>query len=929
MTDSAIQKRKPTSIFNQVANQAANYENGENDENDENYENENIEDYDPEPSSPRRPASPELVGIDDLQNSPPRSPHSPQVQPHPSTPSDVQMSDMDKIDDPHFFEVDAEMDQAYDFDALLGNGHFVDDGDWDHQLAGFLDAEPGMEMEMDDLDDNLYNEDFGLPEGEGNGDPELRAPVFQFEAEQALDEDAQHPPDDQPDEEPPFGAEYQAFREHDLICNAYIDTFIQKVVYGATHRALKHQLQSAQRTIAANPLVPREDVNEMAQTIGTAEVRLGVSTNHIITTFILCPLCKRRYTYEYIRAADDSSCLNEACEGVLFTVRDLASGSKRRVPKLTYPYVSPIAWLKHMLSLPGMSELVQTWRNNEDIDWELSEPISSEEWMKNLDPNKPIGDISEGWGWRSTLAGMERRYNPQTGITVDENILDRPIRFVSLPFGLSLTMNTDWFQATKEGNYSVGACYMVLNNIPRHLQFLRENIALCIIFPGPREPTDYALEQMVEPLVNDLLELKQGIHMNVRCGDPPIYEEKLVHGELSQHIADLIARIKIGGRAGLKSELNFCLYCHCRLSSLSVQAGYMQNRFVFRDPQQEVNNAYRWRFLPSHEERRQLFEETGVRFMAFHRIPGWCTLSSSPPDMMHLFYLRGMNWIVKQVLVASGILNKRRPGDREPQDIFNQCLRTMWIPKNFQRTPPKVLRFCLAVKMIDKQSITANEIAFGQQLLELLCKDYLANNVPLPPNFHYMMHLEEFLLKTGSAYNTHMWSMERANHIVSQINHKGKSNGILEGTLMRGWWSYSTIQDLINVMRSLPDRTPVDDSVIEDLMAALQSGTEQAQQQGTLAQFIAQCQTAYTQLYGIHATSHSQSLSETGAFETLLARQVEDYNPKTKRLDAAHRAVVDASTLDYVYEPPQAEATHQARDQAKIRRRYRRIKNRR
>lgn len=64
--------------------------------------------------------------------------------------------------------------------------------------------------------------------------------------------------------------------------------------------------------------------------------------------------------------------------------------------------------------------------------------------------------------------------------------------------------------------------------------------------------------------------------MRVRQGDPPTYQEELVHGELSQHIADLIARIKIGGGAGVRSELNFCLYCHARLSSLSVAAGYMR-----------------------------------------------------------------------------------------------------------------------------------------------------------------------------------------------------------------------------------------------------------------------------------------------------------------------------------------------------------------
>lgn len=110
----------------------------------------------------------------------------------------------------------------------------------------------------------------------------------------------------------------------------------------------------------------------------------------------------------------------------------------------------------------------------------------------------------------------------------------------------------------------------------------------------------------------------------------------------------------------------------------------------------------------------------------------------------------------------------------------------------------QVLRFCLAVNIIDKRSITPAEVGFAQRLLESLCVDYVKNNVQLSPNFHYMMHLEESMLKSGSVYNTHVWGMERANGVVSRINHNGKSKGILEGTLMRGWWSHTTIQNLVS-----------------------------------------------------------------------------------------------------------------------------------
>jgi hypothetical protein len=43
------------------------------------------------------------------------------------------------------------------------------------------------------------------------------------------------------------------------------------------------------------------------------------------------------------------------------------------------------------------------------------------------------------------------------------------------------------------------------------MRFLHENIALTIVMPGPNEPNDYALDQMLDSLVDDLLRLKQGM----------------------------------------------------------------------------------------------------------------------------------------------------------------------------------------------------------------------------------------------------------------------------------------------------------------------------------------------------------------------------------------------------------------------------------
>ncbi|KAF8601942.1 hypothetical protein BDV93DRAFT_584343 [Ceratobasidium sp. AG-I] len=373
---------------------------------------------------------------------------------------------------------------------------------------------------------------------------------------------------------------------------------------------------------------------------------------------------------------------------------------------------------------------------------------------------------------------------------------------------------------------------------------------------------------MMEPIVRDILQLQSGVEIRVRTSDPPQYEEVLVHGDLCYHIADLIARIKLGGGAGVASELNFCLYCRTRLSSLSVPAGFTRAEFPFQDPAEELGNVFFWKSLDNDEDRQLFFEESGNRYTILHEIPGWYTASRSPPDSMHLLYLGGVNWILKQIVLGPSLLAPRRVDHPEPINVYNTALEfDLWLPYSAGRSPPKIgqtntrikadqlklmskvmfilfylamrdgddiahdnhftaigrpdlapaladcfpsrnlprhykqiLRFCVAICTLDTHSIRPAKIAFAQSLLETLCIEYTRMNVPLPPNFHYMQHLEESILRTGSLYNTHVWPMERANGIVAKINHNGRGKGMLEGTMMRGWWEFSSLQNLVRII---------------------------------------------------------------------------------------------------------------------------------
>jgi hypothetical protein len=65
-------------------------------------------------------------------------------------------------------------------------------------------------------------------------------------------------------------------------------------------------------------------------------------------------------------------------------------------------------------------------------------------------------------------------------------------------------------RAFKKGKYSIQAVYVIINNLPLHLRTLHENMLLAIVMPGPREPTDYEFNQILEPLVDELIRLGRG-----------------------------------------------------------------------------------------------------------------------------------------------------------------------------------------------------------------------------------------------------------------------------------------------------------------------------------------------------------------------------------------------------------------------------------
>jgi hypothetical protein len=85
---------------------------------------------------------------------------------------------------------------------------------------------------------------------------------------------------------------------------------------------------------------------------------------------------------------------------------------------------------------------------------------------------------------------------------------------VKQPNSFALMMNVDWFQPFKHTQYSVGAVYMVLLNLPRTERFHPENVIVCDIIPGPNE-TSMHINQFLSKFAAELLELWDGVYINI------------------------------------------------------------------------------------------------------------------------------------------------------------------------------------------------------------------------------------------------------------------------------------------------------------------------------------------------------------------------------------------------------------------------------
>ncbi len=75
-------------------------------------------------------------------------------------------------------------------------------------------------------------------------------------------------------------------------------------------------------------------------------------------------------------------------------------------------------------------------------------------------------------------------------------------------------MNMDLFQPYKRVNYSVGAVYITVLNLPCAVRYKQENVILVGLIPRPHEP-EHDINSFLEPLVSELLPFWEGVDFSI------------------------------------------------------------------------------------------------------------------------------------------------------------------------------------------------------------------------------------------------------------------------------------------------------------------------------------------------------------------------------------------------------------------------------
>lgn len=196
--------------------------------------------------------------------------------------------------------------------------------------------------------------------------------------------------------------------------------------------------------------------------------------------YVVCRRCHRNFPFKECIEGQGVSQRSKNCSFVAFPLHpqhrrnpcgtlllktvQLATGRTYFYSFLTYCYLNIDVSLQSFLDRPDFYNLCEQWRARERQD-------------------DIYRDVYDGNIWNEF---QQHNGSP----------------FLSEPGNYAFMMNLDFFQPYKHVQYSMGAIYLTILNLPRNVRSKQVNTILVGLIPGPHEPR-HDLNTFLEPLVED------------------------------------------------------------------------------------------------------------------------------------------------------------------------------------------------------------------------------------------------------------------------------------------------------------------------------------------------------------------------------------------------------------------------------------------
>ena len=497
--------------------------------------------------------------------------------------------------------------------------------------------------------------------------------------------------------------------------------------------------------------------------------------------FVVCPKCQAIYEYKdciytHRGLQESKTCryiafpmhsqhsMRQPCGAILLKKVKIQKRVKF-VPIKVYPYQPLSNSITYLVNKPGFLESCEMWR-------------------KNRSPDDYLVDIYDGKIWSEYISNG----------------------FLRSPYCYMLTLNLDWFQPFTHVEYSVGAIYLALQNLPREERYKEENIILVGVLPGPSEPK-LTVNSYLAPLVEDLKAAwLNGIKVKTSDG-----LEITVRLALTCVACDLPASRKVCGFLSHNAELG-CNKCLKKFSSSSFgvmdYSGYNRDTWVLRTGQKHREDCRKLLKKTTKSGLRKCESNLGVRYSVLLSLPYFDPVRYTVVDIMHNMYLGTGKHVFKQWL-SSNLLTKDNLTD------IDKMIKSFIVPNYIGRLPinissnyggytasqwqswitlysPVVLKNLLPTEhyrcwllyvracfILCRRSLTKNDVVTADLLLLNFCKQYelLYGKETCTPNLHLHNHLKECLLDYGPSHTFWCFSFERFNGVLGSFHTNRKAVG--------------------------------------------------------------------------------------------------------------------------------------------------------